>query len=201
MAFFKGYGWLLTGLFAIGTTACFESEKDDEEEEEEETTGFTGSDGADGTSDGTDGTSDGTDGASDGADGGGDSAWDGERYIDVLDAGSGSYLCTTYWLQAGDVSSSTCDDCFAAFDVTNNIDLNDCGFGEDPFTTTLGLGGTYYFDGYGEYDVVKIESEGNWYVYGFVSYLGGGSVEYYAQFQINDGAYVGLNYSAADYSY
>jgi hypothetical protein len=200
MAYIKGYGWLLTGLFAIATTACFETEKDDEDEEEEETTGF-GSDGADGGSDGADGGSDGADGGSDGADGGGDSAWDGERYIDVYDAEGSTYYCSTYWLQAGDVASSNCDDCIAAFDVTNNIDLNDCGFGEDPFTTTLGVGGTYYFEGYGDYDVVQIESEGSWYVYGFVSYIGGGTVEYYTQFPINDGAYLGINYGAADYEY
>jgi len=197
MAYIKGYGWLLTGLFAIATTACFETDKDDEDEEEEETTGF-GSDGADGSDgqDGQDGEEDEEEEETTG-----DSAWDGERYIDVYDAAGSTYYCSTYWLQAGDVASSSCDDCIAAFDVTNNIDLNDCGFGEDPFTTTLGIGGSYYFEGYGDYDVVKIESEGSWYVYGFTSYIGGGTVEYYNTFPINDGDYLGVNYGAADYEF
>ena len=131
MAYFKGYGWLLTGLMAFGTTACFDSDKEEEEEEEEEGTDSLDSlDSSDGSSDSSDGSSDGSDGTS-----GGDVTGSWDQSLSTSSAYDGD-ICAASNALSGSVS----DWCDGLCDISFVLDISGDG-GCEPDIATVDIAG------------------------------------------------------------
>ena len=116
-----------------------------------------------------------------GAESDGCSGWIGTREL-LLDIYGYGTVCDMWWDSLGTASSNICTDCDWAYDLLFSYigdDLGGCDGSSYLPSYTVGLHPSYYFAGYGSYDMLMLYYGTTWYTQFFVDQYGGGSIDYY----------------------